>query len=398
MNSTAIISYARTPIGKYLGSLSSISAPKLCSEAIKETLNRASLPQELVPEAAFIGNVLSAGIGQAPARQAILGAKLPSSTICTTVNKVCASGMKSVIFGTQSIQLNEYEIVLAGGMESMSNVPHYLPKSRTGIRLGHGKIIDGVIHDGLWDVYNNQHMGHCAEKCAVDYNISRHDQDGYATMSYIRARRAYNAGILSKEIVPIQFKTKKSSSTAAIIDKDEELDSIDVEKIVMVKPAFQNDEDGTVTAANASSLNDGAAAMLLMNEELAMSLDLKPIARILSYADAEQDPVEFTTTPSLAITKALQKAGLTLNDVDYFEINEAFSVVALANAQILDIDIDKCNVFGGAVALGHPIGMSGTRIIGTLCNVLQENDGNIGVASVCNGGGGASAVVIERIN
>ena len=389
MNSTAIISYARTPIGKYLGSLSSISAPKLCSEAIKETLNRASLPQELVPEAAFIGNVLSAGIGQAPARQAILGAKLPSSTICTTVNKVCASGMKSVIFGTQSIQLNEYEIVLAGGMESMSNVPHYLPKSRTGIRLGHGKIIDGVIHDGLWDVYNNQHMGHCAEKCAVDYNISRHDQDGYATMSYIRARRAYNAGILSKEIVPIQFKTKKSSSTAAIIDKDEELDSIDVEKIVMVKPAFQNDEDGTVTAANASSLNDGAAAMLLMNEELAMSLDLKPIARILSYADAEQDPVEFTTTPSLAITKALQKAGLTLNDVDYFEINEAFSVVALANAQILDIDIDKCNVFGGAVALGHPIGMSGTRIIGTLCNVLQENDGNIGVASVCNGGGGA---------
>jgi len=389
MNSTAIISYARTPIGKYLGSLSSISAPKLCSEAIKETLNRASLPQELVPEAAFIGNVLSAGIGQAPARQAILGAKLPSSTICTTVNKVCASGMKSVIFGTQSIQLNEYEIVLAGGMESMSNVPHYLPKSRKGIRLGHGKIIDGVIHDGLWDVYNNQHMGHCAEKCAVDYNISRHDQDGYATMSYIRARRAYNAGILSKEIVPIQFKTKKSSSTAAIIDKDEELDSIDVEKIVMVKPAFQNDEDGTVTAANASSLNDGAAAMLLMNEELAMSLDLKPIARILSYADAEQDPVEFTTTPSLAITKALQKAGLTLNDVDYFEINEAFSVVALANAQILDLDIDKCNVFGGAVALGHPIGMSGTRIIGTLCNVLQENDGNIGVASVCNGGGGA---------
>lgn len=398
MNSTAIISYARTPIGKYLGSLSSISAPKLCSEAIKETLNRASLPQELVPEAAFIGNVLSAGIGQAPARQAILGAKLPSSTICTTVNKVCASGMKSVIFGTQSIQLNEYEIVLAGGMESMSNVPHYLPKSRKGIRLGHGKIIDGVIHDGLWDVYNNQHMGHCAEKCAVDYNISRHDQDGYATMSYIRARRAYNAGILSKEIVPIQFKTKKSSSTAAIIDKDEELDSIDVEKIVMVKPAFPNDEDGTVTAANASSLNDGAAAMLLMNEELAMSLDLKPIARILSYADAEQDPVEFTTTPSLAITKALQKAGLTLNDVDYFEINEAFSVVALANAQILDLDIDKCNVFGGAVALGHPIGMSGTRIIGTLCNVLQENDGNIGVASVCNGGGGASAVVIERIN
>lgn len=398
MNSTAIISYARTPIGKYLGSLSSISAPKLCSEAIKETLNRASLPQELVPEAAFIGNVLSAGIGQAPARQAILGAKLPSSTICTTVNKVCASGMKSVIFGTQSIQLNEYEIVLAGGMESMSNVPHYLPKSRKGIRLGHGKIIDGVIHDGLWDVYNNQHMGHCAEKCAVDYNISRHDQDGYATMSYIRARRAYNAGILSKEIVPIQFKTKKSSSTAAIIDKDEELDSIDVEKIVMVKPAFQNDKDGTVTAANASSLNDGAAAMLLMNEELAMSLDLKPIARILSYADAEQDPVEFTTTPSLAITKALQKAGLTLNDVDYFEINEAFSVVVLANAQILDLDIDKCNVFGGAVALGHPIGMSGTRIIGTLCNVLQENDGNIGVASVCNGGGGASAVVIERIN
>ena len=350
-------------------------------------------------------NILS-GIGQAPCRQAVLGAKLPESTICNTINKVCASGMKSVMLAAQAIESNAHRTstnnpiaMLAGGMECMSNTPHYLPTSRTGINLGNGKIIDGIIHDGLWDPYENVHMGICAEKCATEYNISREDQDHYAIESYKRSSEAIALGIFEDEMVSVEAPKKRGRSEddpPEMISTDEEPNSVKLEKIPTLRPAF--DKNGTVTAGNASSINDGASALVLMNEDQAHAMGLKPLARILSYADAEGPPALFTTAPSNAVPIAVERAGMTLQNIEYHEINEAFSVVALANMMILNLDNTKVNIFGGAVSLGHPIGMSGARIIGTLYQALKRSDATIGCASICNGGGGASAIVLERIN
>jgi len=398
-----IVAFARTPIGKFRGSLSSLTAPQLGSIAIQGALSKLD-PQIIVPQEAFMGNVVSAGIGQAPCRQAVLGSgRMPVSSICTTVNKVCASGMKSVMLASQAIQLNHISrgsntssIFLAGGMESMSNIPHYLTQSRSGVALGHGKLVDGVIHDGLWDVYNDQHMGMCAEKCAKDYIISREEQDAYAMESYRRAQAALKEDIFINEVCAVPVPQRRGDPI--LVSRDEEPDSVDIERIPTLRPAFVKGEGGTVTAANASSLNDGACAMVLMSEAEALEKKLTPLARVLGYGDAAQDPVDFTTSPSLAIPVALENAGLKLSDVEYHEINEAFSVVALANMRLLNLDPTKVNVFGGAVALGHPIGMSGARIIGTLLTVLQAKDATIGCASICNGGGGASAIIIERLS
>ena len=335
-------------------------------------------------------------MGQAPTRQAVLNAGLPETTICTTINKVCASGMKSLMMASQALQCGgggQDGTILAGGFESMSNVPHYLQNSRTGTKLGNTKIIDGVVHDGLWDPYNNQHMGMCGEKCAVEYNISREEQDAYAIESYRRANAALAGGIF-EEVIPIEVPQR--SGDPLIVLEDEEPGLINIDKIKSLKPAFDRN-NGTITAANASSLNDGACALVLMTEEAALDKGIKPIAKIRGFGDAAQDPVDFTTTPSLAVPIALQNAGVEASDVDYHEINEAFSVVVLANMHILNLDPTRVNVFGGAVSLGHPIGMSGARIIGTLYNVLKQKDGNIGCASICNGGGGASAIVLERL-
>mmetsp|Transcript_28722 Transcript_28722/g.43809 ORF Transcript_28722/g.43809 Transcript_28722/m.43809 type:complete len:396 (-) Transcript_28722:188-1375(-) len=395
MTNVVIVSIARTPIAKFCGSLSSFKGSELGSIAIKGALSKVDLSGISIREA-FLGNVVSAGMGQAPCRQAVVGAELPLSTICTTVNKVCASGMKSVMLAAQSLQCSASSrpghAMLAGGFESMSNIPHYLPGSRKGTQLGNAQLIDGVVHDGLWDVYNNQHMGMCGEKCARDYDISREEQDAYAIDSYRRATQAIEAGVF-EEIVPVEVPQRKGDSI--IVDTDEEPASVQTDKILNLKPAFDR-KSGTVTAANASSLNDGACALVLMTEEDAVQRGIQPLARILGYGDAEQDPVNFTTTPALAVDVAMKNAGV--EKADYHEINEAFSVVALANMRLLDLDHAKVNVFGGAVALGHPIGMSGARIIGTLYDALKQKDGSIGCASICNGGGGASAIVIERLN
>lgn len=395
-----IVSYCRTPIGKFRGSLSHMTAPQLGAAAIKGALRLDNVPR--IAEAYF-GNVLSAGIGQAPCRQAVLGAGLPDTTICNTINKVCASGMKSVMLAAQSIESNTHRsstsapiAILAGGMESMSNVPHYLPSSRSGTALGHTKLVDGIIHDGLWDPYDDVHMGTCAEKCAVGYNISRKDQDSYAIESYQRARDAMELGIFEDEIVACEGPKKRGKGSPDMIRVDEEPNSVNLDNIPSLRAAFE--KDGTVTAGNASSINDGAASLLIMDEEEANSMGLKPLARIRGYADAEGPPVQFTTAPSNAVPIAVERAGMTLQDVEYHEINEAFSVVALANSMILNLDIAKVNVFGGAVSLGHPIGMSGARIIGSLYQVLKRSDATLGCASICNGGGGASAVVLERLN
>eukprot|EP00986_Skeletonema_menzelii_P011430 scaffold5877_cov148-Skeletonema_menzelii.AAC.6 len=400
-----IVSFARTPISKFQGGLSHLTAPQLGAAAIKGAIARMSNDIDNKPKIveAYLGNVLSAGVGQAPCRQAVLGAGLPENTICTTVNKVCASGMKSIMLAAQTIEANVHKTsdpiaVLAGGMESMSNTPHYLPTSRTGTNLGHAKLIDGIIHDGLWDPYGDVHMGNCAEKCAVEYNISREDQDRYAIESYNRARDAIESGAFDDEIVPVEGPKKrgKSSDPPDMISVDEEPTSVNLEKLPKLRSAFQ--KDGTVTAGNASSINDGASAFILMGEEQAISLGLTPLARIVSYADAEGAPDQFTTAPASAVPIAVDRAGMTLQDIEYHEINEAFSVVALANSMILNLDMNKVNVMGGAVSLGHPIGMSGARIVGTLYQVLKKSDATVGAASICNGGGGASAIVLERLN
>lgn len=388
-----IVSYARTPIAKFRGSLSPLTAPQLGSVAIRAALAAIEKGGVEIPSEAFFGNVVSAGIGQAPCRQAVLGAGLPQSTICTTVNKVCASGMKSVMLAAQSVRLGSGP-VFAGGFESMSNIPHYLPTLRSGTALGHAQVLDGVIHDGLWDIYNNQHMGMCAEKCADDYNISREDQDVYAAESYRRAQEAVASGAFKDEIIPVEVPQHRGDPL--VVDTDEEPNSVKLDKLPTLKPAFKRD-GGTVTAANASSLNDGAAAMVIMSEAEAENLGLEPLARIRGYGDAARDPVDFTVAPSLAIPVALKHAGVAATDIDYHEINEAFSVVALANMKLMELDHSRVNVFGGAVALGHPIGMSGARIIGTLYSVLKAKDASVGCASICNGGGGASAIVIERM-
>lgn len=391
MNEVYIISAVRTPIGSFGGSLSSLSASQLGATAIKAAVERAGIDPAQVQEV-FMGNVLTANVGQAPATQAAKFAGLPDVP-STTINKVCASGTKALMFAAQSIALGENDIVVAGGMESMSNVPYYLDKARNGYRLGDGQIIDGLVKDGLWDVYNNYHMGSAAELCAAECNISREDQDAFAIESYKRSQAAQAEGKFKNEIVKVEIKDRKGEIT--LIENDEEVNAVKFEKIPSLKPAFK--KDGTVTAANASTLNDGAAALVLMSKAKADELGLKPLARILSYADAQQAPEWFTTAPSKAIPRALERAGIKAAEVDYYEINEAFSVVALANNQILKLDPAKVNVNGGAVSLGHPLGASGARIIVTLLNVLKQKGGKIGVAAICNGGGGASAMVIENL-
>jgi acetyl-CoA C-acetyltransferase len=386
-----IVAAARTPIGSFMGSLSTVSATQLGAVAIKGILEKTHLNPELVDEV-FMGNVVQAGIGQAPARQAALYAGLPNSVPCTTVNKVCASGMKAVMFAAQAIQSGDAEIVVAGGMENMSLIPHYT-HLRAGTKFGSTTLIDGMQKDGLTDAYDNNAMGVSADLCASQYNLSREEQDQFAIQSYERSAKAWNAGKFDQEIVPVAVPQRKGDPI--IVSKDEEYTNVKLEKISSLNPAFT--KEGTVTAANASTINDGAAALLVMSEEKAKALGLQPLAYILSYADAAQEPKWFTTSPALALPKALKKANLTIEDVDYFEFNEAFSVVGLANAKILNIDTNKLNVNGGAVSLGHPLGCSGARIIVTLLNVLEQNNGKIGAAAICNGGGGASAIVIERV-
>lgn len=385
-----IVSAVRTPIGSFMGALSSVPATKLGAAAIKGALNKINLDPKLVDEV-LMGNVVQAGNGQAPARQAALFAGLSENVACTTVNKVCASGMKAVMQGAQAIMAGDAEIVVAGGMENMSLIPHYV-HLRNGVKFGPTSLIDGMQKDGLTDAYDNNAMGVCADLCATEYNFTREDQDNFAIQSYQRSAAAWDAGKFESEIVPVEVPQRKGD--AIIISKDEEYTNVKLDKIPSLAPVFT--KDGTVTAANASTINDGAAALVLMSEEKAKSLNLKPLAYIKSYADAAQEPKWFTTAPAKALPKALDKAGLSINDVDYFEFNEAFSVVGLANAKILGIDNAKVNVNGGAVSLGHPLGCSGARIIVTLINVLNQNNGKIGAAAICNGGGGASAIVIEK--
>lgn len=386
-----IVSAVRTPIGSFMGALSTVPAPKLGAAAIKGALEKINLDPALVDEV-LMGNVVQAGVGQAPARQAALFAGLPNTVIATTVNKVCASGMKAVMQGAQAIMNGDAEIVVAGGMENMSLIPHYV-HLRNGYKFGPASMTDGLQRDGLSDAYDNNAMGVCADACATEYNISREDQDKFAIQSYDRSAKAWDAGKFDNEIVPVSVPQRKGDPI--MVTKDEEYSNVKLDKIPTLNPAFT--KDGTVTAANASTINDGAAALVLMSEEKARSLDLKPLAYIKSFADAAQEPKLFTTTPAKALPKALDKVGMTVKDVDFFEFNEAFSVVGLANAQILGLDNDKVNINGGAVSLGHPLGASGARIIVTLLNVLEQNNARTGAAAICNGGGGASAIVIERM-
>ncbi len=385
-----IVSAVRTPIGSFMGALSSVPATKLGAAAIKGALNKINLDPKLVDEV-LMGNVVQAGNGQAPARQAALYAGLSESVACTTVNKVCASGMKAVMQGAQTIMTGDAEIVVAGGMENMSLIPHYV-HLRNGVKFGPTSLVDGMQKDGLTDAYDNNAMGVCADLCATEYNITREDQDNFAIQSYQRSAAAWEAGKFDAEIVPVEVPQRKGDPI--VITKDEEYTNVKLDKIPALAPVFT--KEGTVTAANASTINDGAAALVLMSEEKAQSLGLKPLAYIKSYADAAQEPKWFTTAPAKALPKALDKAGIAISDVDFFEFNEAFSVVGLANAKILGLDNDKINVNGGAVSLGHPLGCSGARIIVTLINVLNQNNAKIGAAAICNGGGGASAIVIER--
>jgi acetyl-CoA C-acetyltransferase len=391
MKEVYIISAVRTPIGSFLGSLSSLTAVQLGGIAFKGALDKAGIDKKLIQEV-FVGNVISAGLGQAPATQVAAAAGLGFNVPCTVVNKVCASGMKAVMVGAQSIMLGHNDVVLAGGTESMSNIPFYLLKARTGYKYGTGELVDGLQYDGLTDVYNHCAMGVCADNTAKEMNISRQDQDAYAINSYKRSATSWAAGKFKDEIIPVEIIDRKGNKT--IFAEDEEYKNVNFDKMPGLKPAFN--KDGTVTAANASTLNDGASALVLMSKEKAIELGLKPIAKIRGFADAAQDPMWFTTAPSLAIPKALKIAGVAAKDVNYYEINEAFSAVAIANNIKLGLDPEKVNINGGAVALGHPLGASGARITTTLINVLKQNNGSIGVAGICNGGGGASAIVIEN--
>ena len=385
-----IVSAARTPIGSFMGALSTVTAPQLGAIAIKGALNKINLDPKLVDEV-LMGNVVQAGNGQAPARQAALYAGLSENVSCTTINKVCASGMKAVMQGAQAIMAGDAEIVVAGGMENMSLIPHYV-HLRNGVKFGPTSLVDGMQKDGLTDAYDNNAMGVCADLCATEYNFSREDQDNFAIQSYKRSSDAWDAGKFDAEIVPVEVPQRRGD--AIVVSKDEEYTNVKLDRIPSLAAVFT--KDGTVTAANASTINDGAAALVLMSEEKAKSLGLTPLAYIKSYADAAQEPKWFTTAPAKALPKALEKAGLSVADVDFFEFNEAFAVVGLANAKILNIDDSKINVNGGAVSLGHPLGCSGARIIVTLINVLNQNNAKIGAAAICNGGGGASAIVIER--
>ena len=391
MKEVFILSAKRTPVGGFMGSLSGFTATQLGAIAIRDAYENIGLTPEHV-DSVYMGNVLSAGVGQSPARQAAIFAGIPVDKDATTINKVCASGMKSVMMGAQQIQLGLDNIVMTGGMESMSNVPHYV-KLRQGTKLGDTSLIDGLIKDGLWDVYNDFHMGSAAELGVKKYGLTRQELDEYALFSYQRAQEAAKNGKFSNELIPISIEGKKGT---VIVDKDEDIDKLIPEKIALLKPAFET--DGTLTAANSSNLNDGGAAIILGSSEAVEHHNLKPLARIVAYADAAQSPEWFTTSPSVAIEKLLKQTGLRLSDIDFFEINEAYSSVILSNQKILGYDLSKVNIYGGAVALGHPIGASGARIVTTLVNVLRQEKGRYGIAAICNGGGGASAILIENID
>ena len=378
-------------MGRFGGCLSSIPATKLGAFAIKGALESIDLDPKKINEV-YMGNVLQANLGQAPCKQAAIFAGIPESTPCTTVNKVCASGMKAISLAVQSIKCGDSEIVIAGGMENMSMVPHYY-NARKANKLGDVSFVDGMVKDGLTDVYNKVHMGKCADECAKEYQISREDQDQFAIQSYQKANKASSNGLFQNEIVTVRVPQRKGDDL--IVNLDEEFKNVKIDKIPHLKPAFS--ADGTVTAANASTLNDGASAVILMTQEKADELNIQPLARVISYADASQEPKWFTTTPNKAIRKALEKANLSTSDIDYWELNEAFSVVGLVNTKLLNIDANKVDVNGGAVALGHPLGSSGCRIIVTLINVLKQNKAQIGAAGICNGGGGASALIIENL-
>ncbi|WP_073570798.1 acetyl-CoA C-acyltransferase [Algoriphagus zhangzhouensis] len=392
MKEVYIVSAVRTPLGSFGGKLSGLTAVELGSTAIKGALNKGGVKAESVQEV-FMGNVISANLGQAPARQAAIGAGIGYQVPCTTVNKVCASGMKAVMFAAQSIMLGINDVVVAGGMESMSNVPFYVPKARFGYKYGNAEFVDGLVKDGLFEVYYKFPMGNCADNTAKEMNISREEQDAYAIQSYQRSADAWAKGNFKEEVVPVEMKGRKGETI--VIDEDEEYKNVMFEKIPSLRPVF--DKEGTVTAANASTMNDGASALVLVSKEKLEELGLKPIAKIRGFADAATDPLWFTTAPALAIPKAIKHAGITAADVDFYEINEAFSAVALANQKELNLDPEKLNVYGGAVSLGHPLGASGARIIATLNSVLHQESGSIGVAGICNGGGGASAMVIEKV-
>lgn len=392
MNEVYIISAARTPIGSFGGKLAGFTATQLGSFAIKGALEKAGVSAEEVQEV-YMGNVVSAGLGQAPARQAALGAGIGENVPCTTINKVCASGMKSVMIAAQSIMVGAQDVIVAGGMESMSNIPYYVPKARYGHKYGHGEMLDGLVKDGLWEVYNEFPMGNCADNTAKEMGITREAQDEYAINSYKRSAAATEAGKFKNEIIPVAIPQRKGDPI--MMTEDEEFNNVFFDKIPNLRPVFS--KEGTVTAANASTINDGASAMVLMSKQKAEELGVKPIAKIIGMGDAAQDPLWFTTAPSKAVPRAMKMAGIEHKDVDFYEINEAFSAVAIANNMEMNLDPEKVNVNGGAVALGHPLGASGNRILTTLCNVLDQNNAKIGVAGICNGGGGASAMVIEKM-
>ena len=391
MKEVVIVSYSRTPIGSFGGSLASVSATKLGSIAIKGALNNINLDPNIIEEV-FIGNVLSAGLGQAPAKQAALFAGLSNTIPCTTINKVCSSGMKAIMLGYQAIKCGDKEIIVAGGMENMSSIPFYINDIRKGKKLGHTQLSDGLLIDGLTDVYENVHMGVCAELCAEEMNISKEDQDTFALESYSRSKKAWDNNFFKKEISEVIIKTRKGEE---VISEDEEYKNINLDKFKKLRPVFK--KDGTVTAGNASTINDGAAALILMSADKAKELNLKPIAKIIAAEDASQEPKWFTTTPTKALEKVLSKANINKEDIDYWELNEAFSVVGLANIKKLGLDHNKVNINGGAVSLGHPLGCSGARIIVTLLNTLESKKAKIGAAGICNGGGGASAMIIENL-
>ena len=390
MREVVIVSAVRTAMGSFGGVFSKVSATKLGAAAIKGAIEKCGINKDIIDEV-FMGNVLQANLGQAPARQAAIDAGLSDKIPCTTINKVCSSGMKSIMLGTQTILCGDNDIVMVGGMENMSSVPHYLSNSRTGQKLGDIKAFDGLVKDGLTDVYNNKHMGLCAETCAKEMNFSREEQDNFAIESYKRSAKSWQEKKFNNEIVNVEVPQRKGDNL--IINEDEEYKKVILEKIPNLRPVFE--KEGTITAANASTINDGASALILMSKEKANELNLKPLAKIISYADSAHEPEWFTTAPSSAVEKAIKKANIKKSDVDYYELNEAFSVVGLANMKLLDIENKKVNVNGGAVSLGHPLGSSGSRIVVTLINVLKQNNGSIGVAGICNGGGGASAIVIE---
>lgn len=392
MKEVVIVSAVRTPMGSFGGIFSSIPATKLGSYAIKGAIEKCGIDKEIIDEV-FMGNVLQANLGQAPARQAAIEAGLSENIPCTTINKVCSSGMKSIMIGTQSILCGDNEVVVVGGMENMSLVPHYLSNSRNGQKLGDFKVLDGLVHDGLTDVYNNKHMGLCAETCAKDMSFSREEQDKFAIESYTRSANAWKENKFKDEIIDVEVPQRKGDNL--IINEDEEYKKVIIDKIPNLRPVFS--KEGTITAANASTINDGASALILMSLEKANELNIKPLAKIISYADAAHDPEWFTTAPANAVEHALKKGKIDKSEVDFFELNEAFSVVGLANMKLLDISSDIVNVNGGAVSLGHPLGSSGSRIVVTLINVLKQNRAEIGVAGICNGGGGASAIVIKSM-